>query len=243
MLQRRLDLWAVETDRAVHAAVADEDDVVVVGEPAGFLNCHVGDAGAALEPEDRLGRMVRPGVDPGHRQRDQARCGIGPVLGNDERPAVGLVAAVLGGVGARLRGSGLRRWLRPARRPASGAKRRYARPRTTSPMSARPTILDGPGLWSCALRDLASTPGLRPGLRRQRRSRRARDRAWLEVELGSHSSHFGRYQFQSPSSFIDAGSSTRGRSSRREDRRCEPDTELLEERHRERAEDREDARP
>ena len=35
MLDRRLDLGAVEPDGAVHAPVADEDDVAVVGEPAG----------------------------------------------------------------------------------------------------------------------------------------------------------------------------------------------------------------
>ena len=35
VLERRLDLGAVEPDGAVHAAVADEDDVVVVGEAAG----------------------------------------------------------------------------------------------------------------------------------------------------------------------------------------------------------------
>ena len=59
---------------------------------------------------------------------------------------------------------------------------------------------------------------------------------------GSHSSHLGRYQFQSPSSFIVAGSSTRADDRRvDQDRRREPDAELLEEQHRERAEDREHA--
>ena len=54
MLERRLDLGAVELDGAVDAAVADEDDVVVVGEPARLGELHVGDAGTALEAEDRL---------------------------------------------------------------------------------------------------------------------------------------------------------------------------------------------
>ena len=103
-LHRRLDLGAVEPDGAVHAAVADEDDVAVGNKPAGGPELHVRDPGAALEAEDRLGRLRRPGVDPGHRQRDQPRLGVGAVLGNDERPAVGLVATVLGGVGTALEG-------------------------------------------------------------------------------------------------------------------------------------------
>ena len=37
-LERRLDLRAVEHRGAVHAAVADEDDVVLVGEPARLVN-------------------------------------------------------------------------------------------------------------------------------------------------------------------------------------------------------------
>ena len=56
MAQRRLDLGAVEPDGAVDAAVADEHDVAVPGEPAGVLELHVRLAGAALEAEDRLGR-------------------------------------------------------------------------------------------------------------------------------------------------------------------------------------------
>ena len=59
MLERRHDLRAVEPDGAVDAAVADEDDVVVVGEPARVRELHVRDAGAALEAEDRLGRALR----------------------------------------------------------------------------------------------------------------------------------------------------------------------------------------
>ena len=52
MLQRRLDLRAVEPNGAVHATVADEDDVVVVGEPTRVGELHVREAGAALEAED-----------------------------------------------------------------------------------------------------------------------------------------------------------------------------------------------
>ena len=43
-------------------------------------------------------------ADALHRQGDEPRLRVGPVLGHDERPAVGRVAAVLGSVGARLQG-------------------------------------------------------------------------------------------------------------------------------------------
>ena len=99
---RRLDLGAVEPRRAVDPAVTDEDDVVVVREPARPGEFHVGDAGAAFEAEDRLRRVVRPCTDASHRQGDQPRLRVGPVLGHDERPAVGAVVAVLGRVVAAL---------------------------------------------------------------------------------------------------------------------------------------------
>ena len=54
LLHRRLDLGAVEHRRAVDAAVADEHDVAVAGEAARVREVHVGEAGAALEAEDRL---------------------------------------------------------------------------------------------------------------------------------------------------------------------------------------------
>ena len=109
-LQRRRDLGAVEPDGAVDAAVADEHDVVVLGEPARHRELHVGAAGTALEAEDRRARMSRARLDAGDRQRDQPRTGPGPVLGDDERAAVGGVAALLRAVVARMQGqlAGLR---------------------------------------------------------------------------------------------------------------------------------------
>ena len=101
-LQRGRDLGAVEPDRAVDAAIADEDDVAVVREPARPFELHVGPAGATLEPEERLRGVVREGADAGDRQRDQPRLRVGPVLRHDERAAVGRVAALLRGVVAVL---------------------------------------------------------------------------------------------------------------------------------------------
>ena len=63
----RFDLGAVEADGAVDAAVADEDDVVVVGEPARLGEVHVREPGPALEAEDRLARVLRAGTDAGDR--------------------------------------------------------------------------------------------------------------------------------------------------------------------------------
>ena len=74
-LQRGRNLGAVEPDRAVDSAIADEDDVAVVREPARPFELHVGSAGATLEPKEWLRGVVREGADAGHRQRDQPRDG------------------------------------------------------------------------------------------------------------------------------------------------------------------------
>ena len=70
-LQRRHDLGAVETHRAVDAPVADEHDVVVVGNPARFAERHVRDTRTALQAEYGRARVRRAGADAGDRQRDQ----------------------------------------------------------------------------------------------------------------------------------------------------------------------------
>ena len=64
VLQSGDDLGAVEPDGAVDAAVADEDDVVAVGDPARLAEVHVADPGAAFEAEDRYARTGRAGFDP-----------------------------------------------------------------------------------------------------------------------------------------------------------------------------------
>ena len=71
---------AVEPRRAVDAAVADEHDVVPVGEAARVRELHVREARAALEAEDRRARVRRARTDAGHRQRDQPRVRVVPVL-------------------------------------------------------------------------------------------------------------------------------------------------------------------
>ena len=89
VLARGHDLGAVEPGRAVDAAVADEDDVVPRREPGRVREAHVADPGAALQAEDRVARMRRGRVDTRHRQRNQPRLRVVPVLAHDERPAVG----------------------------------------------------------------------------------------------------------------------------------------------------------
>ena len=95
LLAGRGHLGTVEPRRAVDAAVADQDDVVLLGVSARGRERHVRDARTALEPEDRLRRIGRPCPDACHRQRDQARARLVPVLRDDERATVGGVAAVL----------------------------------------------------------------------------------------------------------------------------------------------------
>ena len=99
MLDSGLDLRTVEHRGAVNSAIANEDDIAVLGEPICPGELHVCETGAALEPEDRLGRVIREGPDPRHRKRDEPGMRIGPVLRDDERPAVRCIAPVFGGVG------------------------------------------------------------------------------------------------------------------------------------------------
>ena len=75
---------------------------MVGGETARVREDHVGDAGAALQAEDRGARVGRMGTDHGDRQRDQPRVRVGAVLGHHERSAVGGVGALFGGVGTVL---------------------------------------------------------------------------------------------------------------------------------------------
>ena len=75
---------------------------MVGGETARVREHHVGDAGAALQAEDRDTRMGRMGTNHYDRQRDQARVRIMAVLGHHERPAIRGVGALFSGVGAAL---------------------------------------------------------------------------------------------------------------------------------------------
>jgi hypothetical protein len=117
VLERRLDLRAVEPDGAVDAAIADEDDVPVADEAAHLGEPCVRQARAALEVEDRFGRMIGLRTDSNDRQRDQSRAGVRPVLGHYQRSAVRRITPVLGGeaagTGAQFscRGSGRHRHL------------------------------------------------------------------------------------------------------------------------------------
>ena len=181
-------------------------------------------------------RVRRAGVDARDRQRDQPRLRVGPVLGHDERAAVGGVAALLGARSRRTSGSGRR----PSRLRARRPRRRRSEPEVArdrgrrARRAARPAMRRG----SETRRFRASAAARPAGVGLQAP---ARARAPPSSSCGSHSSHLGRYQFQSPSSFIVAGRSTaRTIVASMQDRRREPDAELLEEQHRERAEDRED---
>ncbi len=106
MLDRRDYLGAVEARGAVDAAVADEHEVVAGGEPLGIGEVHVRQSGASLEPEDRRAGVGGVRADARDRQCDQARVRVVPVLGDDERAAVGRlvpVGAVLQGQLTRVR--------------------------------------------------------------------------------------------------------------------------------------------
>ena len=177
------------------------------------------------------------GADALHRQGDEPRLRVGPVLGHDERPAVGRVAAVLGSVGARLQRQIA--CLRAGRHGdcISGADSEVAEAEDDEPDEQEPD--DAAGRERALPRDVTCAGfGSACGAPSASSSRSGSPKS----SCGSHSSHLGRYQFQSPSSFIVAGSSTARTivASMRIGRR-EPDAELLEERHRERAEDREHA--
>ena len=75
---------------------------MVGGETARVREDHVGDAGAALQAEDRDTRMGRMRTNHDDRQRDQPRVRIMAVLGHHERPAVRGVGALFGVVGTAL---------------------------------------------------------------------------------------------------------------------------------------------
>ena len=77
---------------------------MVGGETARVREDHVGDAGAALQAEDRGARMGRMRTNHDDRQRDQPRVRIGAVLGHHERPAIRGGGALFGGIGARVHG-------------------------------------------------------------------------------------------------------------------------------------------
>src|SRR5437870_13272036 len=75
---------------------------MVIRESAHLAELHVAQPGTAFEAKDRSTGIRRARTDPSYRNRDQARLRAVPVLGYDERAAVGAVAAVLGRVVARV---------------------------------------------------------------------------------------------------------------------------------------------
>ena len=102
VLHCRDGLPALQLLGAVHAAVADQHDVAVAGEPARVREVHVRQARSTLQPEDRLSGIGRDRLDPLDRQRDQPRMRVMPILGHDQGAAVGGIAALLGRVRARV---------------------------------------------------------------------------------------------------------------------------------------------
>ena len=102
MLPCRDDLPAVELRRAVDPPEADQDYVVLAREATCVGERHVRDAGTALEAEDRNAWPRRERADPLDGDRDQARARFVAVLADDQRAAVGAIAAVFGSVVARV---------------------------------------------------------------------------------------------------------------------------------------------
>ena len=210
---------------------------MVPGDAARLRELHVGDARAALEPEDRRARMGRARLDARDRQRDQP--GVRVVPGSPGRRASrsrrrSCPAPCRSGTDA---GSAGRPSPRRGRRPRCRRRRgrRYASPSASTATSTSPVIRAAPIEHACGLR-----ARLRPAPAAGSGSSTISSSPWSKC--GSHSSHDGRYQFRSPSSFIDAGQQHAADDRRvDQDRRGEPDAELLEEEQRQRREDREHA--
>ena len=94
MLERRLDLRAVEPDRAVDAPVADEDTSWLAANRLAFGNFMFVKPGPPSRRKIGVPGCCRARTDPRHGERDQPRLRVCPVLGDDERSAVGRVAAL-----------------------------------------------------------------------------------------------------------------------------------------------------
>ena len=175
MLHCRAHLRAVEPGRSVDAAVADEHDVVLGGETARVREHHVGDAGAALEAEDRDTRMGRMGTNHYDRKCDQARVRIMAVLGHDERPAIRGGGAVLSRVVAALeRQLACMRAGRHGDRLRAAGEVEVAEPEREDGDQGRPVIRPRPKRfatvflpllesgWSCLELDVSSSPSETP---------------------------------------------------------------------------------
>ena len=234
-LQRRDDLGAIEPNRAVDAAVADEDDVMVLGDATCLRELHVRDARPAFEPEDRRARMGRARLDAGDGQGDQPRVRIGPVLRDDERPAVRRVAAPLRAVVARrevqLAG------LRPGRdgdRVAAGGQAEVREPQRQHGDEHEP---GDPRLGQSTLRLAGAALGrCRLGLRL------VDDLELSVVEVRQPLEPRGEVPVPLAEQLHRRGEQDAPDDRRvDQDRRGEPDAELLEEQHRQRREDREHA--
>ena len=181
---------------------------MVVGDPARLRELHVRDARAALEAEDGRARMRRARPDARDRQRDQPRLRVGPVLGHDQRAAVGGVAALLRAVVARMQGQ--LAGLRPGRDGDRVAgRRRTAGTRARAPgsrSSTSPTIRAAP---RTPLRLAGAGPSTgRLRLVRRPRARRGRSAAATRATPAGTSS--GRRAASST-----RAAARRGRSSRR----------------------------
>ena len=175
---------------------------------------------------------------------------VGPVLGHDERAAVGGVVAVLGRVVAGVEESG-RRPARPAGTETGSSRSRAGGRRGPSDrraaMSTRATIRAG--VKSGHGGSFRGRPRARegPGVDRRSRRRRAparsragpRPRRWSKLRQPLEPAR----QVPVPlSEQLHRRGQEHGADDRRvdQDRRRKPDAELLEEQHRERREDRED---
>ena len=100
VFQCGVNLGAVEHGRSIDAPVTDQDDVMVSCEAARRRELHVRGAGTALQTENRLGRVGGCGSNANDGQRDQSRVRVRPILGHDQRAAVGAGAPLLGRIGA-----------------------------------------------------------------------------------------------------------------------------------------------
>lgn len=81
-------LGTVQLWSAVHAAVADQHDVMFSQQPGRRLEAHVGNARAATQVKDWFGRMGRTRANSFYRQGDQACSWVGAPFGYHQRAAV-----------------------------------------------------------------------------------------------------------------------------------------------------------
>src|SRR5207237_5604080 len=76
VLERRLDLRAVQPGGAVDASVADEDDVMIIREPASLAEFHLRESRAAYVAEDRYTLVRSPRTDAAYVELDRLRLSL-----------------------------------------------------------------------------------------------------------------------------------------------------------------------